>query len=358
MSASNTAKGGRDVVAYFAGHLANLVNGNDFLGEVEETVSLKPFSLYEKVHRSLVGNRKYSEVLVGVWAYPPPNTVEDAADFYFDHVVDRPIGSRGEGPSSADNLARLVASRAVGPVAPRPQLPLSIWKALVGGPTTLKRFLEKKELFELSNRILKCLDAANRPYAEVLRLGLCPKEWLVGDEAAGVNTLKAANAFLKALKAEMKGVFGRRPSAAEIEAAFAQAPVPGFKDPKSFASTLLGSAILTRLAGQDETFLTSFEAMEATLGEEVEAASDEPLMDAEEAAPFLEIAVAAGAIAAEEKRLLVGIMAGRSLAEAMGSNLYLRRRLKADFDNDLEAYINDLSGRTAKFIQAAGKARP
>jgi hypothetical protein len=358
MSASTSAKGGRDVVAYFAGHLANLVNGNDALGDSEETVSIKPFSLYEKVRRSLVGNRKYSEVLVGVWAYPPPNTVEDAADFYFDHVVDRPIGSRGEGPSSADNLANLVNSRAVGPVALRPQLPLSIWKALVGGPTTLRRFLEKKELFELSNRILKCLDAANRPYAEVLRLGLCPKEWLVGDDAVGVNTLKAANAFLKALKTEMKGVFGRRPSQIELEAAFAQAPVPSFKDVKAFAGTLLGSAILTRLAGQDETFLTSFEVVEATLGEQMEAESDEPLMDADEAAPFLEIAVAAGAIEHEEKRLLVAIMAGRPLVEAMGSNLYLRRRLKADFDNDLEAYINDLSSRTAKFIQAAGRARP
>ncbi len=358
MSASTSPKRGRDVVAYFAGHLANLVNGNDSLGEAEETVSLKPFSLFEKVHRSLVSNRKYSEILVGVWAYPPPNTVEDAADFYFDNVLDRPIGSRGEGPSSADNLASLVNSRAVGPVAPRPRLPLSIWKALTGGPTTLKRFLEKKELFELSNRILKCLDAANRPYAEVLRLGLCPKEWLVGDEAIGVNTLKAANAFLKALKLEMKGVFGRRPSQAELEAAFAQAPVPGYRDVKAFVATMLGSAILTRLAGQDETFLTSFEAVESTLSEEVEAEADEPLMDAEEAAPFLEVAVAAGAIALEEKRLLVGIMAGRSLAEEMGSNLYLRRRLKTDFDNDLEAYINDLSSRTAKFIRAAGSARP
>ncbi|HEV3044420.1 MAG TPA: hypothetical protein VGY52_11170 [Roseiarcus sp.] len=358
MSSGSAPKSGRDIVAYFAGHLANLVNGNDSLSEAEENVVIKPFSLFEKVHRTLVANRKYSEVLVGVWAYPPPNTVEDAADFYFDHVIDRPIGSRGEGPSSADNLANLIGSRAVGPSPPRPQVPLSIWKALVGGATTLKRFVEQKDLFELSNRILKCLDAANRPYAEVLRLGLCPKEWLVGDDAVGVNTLKAANAFLKALKSEMKGVFGRRPTPAELEAAFKTAPVPGYKEAKSFAATLLGSAILTRVAGQDETFLTSFEAVEQTLGEQLEAESDEPLMDAEEAAPFLEIAVSAGAIEAEEKRLLVAIMAGRSLAEVMGSNLYLRRRLKTDFGNDLEAYINDLSSRTARFISAAGRARP
>jgi hypothetical protein len=358
MSSGSAPKSGRDIVAYFAGYLANLVNGNDSLGESEATVSIKPFSLFEKVHRALVANRKYSEVLVGVWAYPPPNTAEDAADFYFDNVIDRPIGSRGEGPSSAENLANLIGSRAVGPSSARKPETLSIWKALVGGATTLQRFAEKKDLFELSNRILKCLDAANRPYAEVLRLGLCPKEWLVGDNAVGVNTLKGANAYLKALKAEMKGAFGRRPSQSEQEAAFALAPVPGFKDVRAFATTLLGSAILTRLAGQDETFLSSFEAVEATIGDQIEAESDEPLMDAEEAAPFLEIAVKAGAIEAEEKRLLVAIMAGRSLAEVMGSNLYLRRRLKLNFDNDLEAYINDLSSRTARFVSAAGRARP
>jgi len=358
MSSGSAPKGGRDVVAYFAGHLANLVNGNDWLSDREPSVVIKPFSLYEKVRRALVGNRRYSDVLVGVWAYPPPNSAEDAADFYFDGVLDRPIGGRGDEPSSADNLAKLIASRAIGPFPARGPGSLSIWKALVGGASTLRRFAEQKELFELSNRILKCLDAANRPYAEVLRLGLCPKEWLSGEEAIGVNTLKAANALLKALKSEMRGVFGRRPTQAELDAAFAHNPVPGFKDAKSFVATVFGSAILTRLAGQDETFLTSFDAVEATLEAEVEVEVEEPLMEAEEAAPYLEAAEAAGAIDGEEKRLLVAIMGGRSLAEVMGSNLYLRRRLKTEFDNDLEAYLDDLSTRTAKFVSAAARARP
>ena len=120
MSAGPPAKSGRDIVAYFAGHLANLVNGNDSLSDRDEIVVIKPFSLFERVHRSLIANRKYSEVLVGAWAYPPPNNAEDAADFYFDNVLDRPIGARGEGPSSADNLAALIGSHAIGPRAVRP----------------------------------------------------------------------------------------------------------------------------------------------------------------------------------------------------------------------------------------------
>jgi hypothetical protein len=358
MSQASAPKGGRDVVAYFAGHLANLVNGNDSLDDNEEIVAIKPFSLFERVRRSLTTNRKYAEVLVGAWAYPPPNSIEDAADFYFDNVLDRPIGGRGDGPSSADNLAALITSRLIGPRQIRAPGPLSIWKALTGGGASLRRFNDKRDLFELSNRILKCLDASNRPYAEVLRLGLCPKEWLVGDEAVGVNTLKAANAFLKVLKVEMNGEFGRRPQQKELEVAFFAAPVPGCKDAKAFAATPLGTAVLMRIAGQDQTFLLSFDAMEASQSAELVAETDEPLMRPDEAAPMLEGAVAAGVIDAQELALLAAIMAGRSLAEAMGSNLYLRRRLKADFDNDLEAYLDDLSSRTAKYVWKTESSRP
>lgn len=234
---------------------------------------------------------------------------------------------------------------------------MSTWKALVGGPARRRRFRETIELFELSNRILKCLDAANRPYAETLRLGLCPKEWLVGDDAAGVNTLKSANGFLKALKAKMGDKLGRRPSEEEIEAAFAAAPVPGSKTGKDFAATPLGAAIVSRVAGQDQTYLLSFESVEATQAAEIAEEADAPLMTQQEAAPYLEAAVEAGAIAPPERDLLAAIMAGRTLAEALGESLFLRRRVKADFEGDLAAYVEDLSARTARFVVAAA-ARP
>src|SRR5690606_20260013 len=108
-----------------------------------------------------------------------------------------------------------------------------------------RRFQAKAELYELSNRILKCLDAANRPYAEVLRLGLCPRDWLVGDAAVALNSLKAANTFLKALKQAMAGEVGRRPSPEELAQAWAAAPVPGFAVAAAFCTAPLGTAILS-----------------------------------------------------------------------------------------------------------------
>jgi hypothetical protein len=320
MRAGPAAKSGRDIVAYFAGHLANLVNGNDRLDEAEDIVVVKPFHLFERVRRLLISNRRYSEGLVGVWAYQPPDGVEDAADFYFDAVLDRPIAQRRDEPTSAHNLAALVASRAAGPRPAAPGGgPLSTWKALTGGALRLTRFRQRSELFEFSNRILKCLDAANRPYAETLRLGLCPKEWLVGDAAVGVNTLKSANAFLKALNSEMRGELGRRPARHELEAAFASAPIPGCRNAQEFASGPFGAAVLTRLAGEDRTTLVSFDAIEATMGAELAEAADEPLMTADEAQPFLDGAVEAGAIAPSERDLLAAIVGGKSLAEALGA---------------------------------------
>ena len=351
-------KGGRDVVAYFAGHLAHLVNGNDALPESEAFVTLKPFSLYDRLRRSLMQNRRYSDQLIGVWAYSPPDTLEEAADFYFDQVLDRPIGGRKGEKTSADTLAALVASHAAGPhAASNGAEPLSTWKALVGGPSKLRRFNAAGELFELSNRILKCLDACNRPYAEVLRLGLSPKEWLVGDTAVGVNTLKGANAFLKALKGAMNGEVGRRPSSQELEAAFASAPTPGYKTVADFTASPLGAAILSRLAGLDHTYFVSYEAIETSLAEELPDGGDEPLMRQDEAAPYIEAAIEARVVAAEEGELLKAILSGQPLTAAMGANLFLRRRLKNEFDGDIAAYVEDLSERMARFA-ADGEARP
>jgi hypothetical protein len=129
--------------------------------------------------------------------------------------------------------------------------------------------------------------------------------------------------------------------------------VPGTKTGKDFAATPLGAAIVSRVAGQDQTYLLSFESVEATQAAEIADEADAPLMTQQEAAPYLEAAVEAGAIAPPERDLLAAIMAGRTLNEALGESLFLRRRVKADFEGDIAAYVEDLSARTARFVIAA-----
>jgi hypothetical protein len=352
------AKGGRDLVAQFAGHLAHLLNGNDHLPPQAAEVEIKPFQLYDRVWRGLTANRRYLDGLVGLWSYPPPQESEAAADVYFDQVLDRPIGRRPGKPSSADNLRALIAARAVGLRAVKEEGELSTWKAMVDGPGRIRRFAEKAALFELSNLILKCLDAANRPYAEVLRLGLCPKDWLTGSEEVTVNTLKAANGFLKALREAMGGEVGRRPTPTELEAAFAAAPVPGSDTGAAFARTTFGGAILTRVAGQDVTRVVSYDAIEATISDGLaDEEEDEPLLAHDEALPLLDRALRAGVVAEDERGLLAAILEGRPLAEAMRGDLALRRRLKA-FDGDVGAYVADLSTRVAAFVRSEITGRP
>jgi len=357
MSSGPKASGGRNIVAYFAGHLANLVNGNDTLEPIQDFAEVKAFALYEKVRRTLATSPRYAEGLVGFWSYPPPGDVEDAADFYFDSVLQRPIAARKGEPTTADALCALMTAHGLKPTAAGPG-ERSTWSALTGaGGGRIRRFKPQEKLFELSNRILKCLDATNRPYAEVLRLGLCPREWLAGDDAVGVNTLKSANAFLKALKAAMNEEFGRRPTREELDAAYAKAAVPGYASAAEFARSPFGSAVLARIAGLDQTYLISFDAGEGPQLEALEKVEDEPLMNADEAAPFLKEAVAAGAISAAEGDLLAAIMAGRELMSALGDNLALRRRLKQEFNGDVGAYVDELSVRTARFVSEAA-SRP
>lgn len=347
------SKGGRDIVAYFAGHLANLVNGNDHLDPTTEIVTIKSFQLYERINRSLVGNKSYLDGLVGLWSYPPRTEADSAAEFYFDHVLDRPIARRGDAPSSSDTLRVLLVAHAADPFKVVDEPGLSTWKAVSKGPARLRRFQERAALFELSNRILRCLDAANRPYAEVLRLGLCPKDWLSGDEAAGVNLLKSSNAFLKALKTAMAWDLGRRPTAVELARAWEEAPVAGHPTVEAFAASPLGAAILTRIAGNDQTIMVSYDLIEGQLSEIAADDGDAALMEPEEALPILDSAVAAGAIAPFERGLLASILKGEPLAEAMRTDLGIRRRLKNEFDGDVEAYVADLSTRMARFAAEA-----
>ncbi|MDE3177172.1 MAG: hypothetical protein KGM15_13805 [Pseudomonadota bacterium] len=345
-------KSGRNIVAYFAGHLANLVNGGDTLDPAQDFAEIKAFSLYERVRRTLATSPRYVEGLVGFWSYPPPNEVEDAADFYFDCVLQRPIAARRSEPTTADLLAELMASHGLR-AAETAAGARTTWSALTGAGGRIRRFKPQPKLFELSNRILKCLDATNRPYAEVLRLGLCPKEWLTGDDAVGVNTLKSANAFLKALKGEMRGEFGRRPTREELDAAFARAAVPGHAHAADFAASLFGAAVLARIAGIDQTYLVAYGEGETNPLDAMEGDDDAALMNEEEAAPYLTQAVAAGVLSAAEGDLLRAILVGSELWPAMANNLELRRRLKKDFGGDVSAYVEDLTARTARFVSEA-----
>jgi hypothetical protein len=229
--------------------------------------------------------------------------------------------------------------------------PLSTWKALIGGTPRRRRFVPRDRLFELSNRILKCLDAANRPYAEVLRLGLCPKDWLNGEDAVPTNTLKAANSFLSALRHGLGGEVGRRAKPSELEAAWAKAPVPGHPDAASFARSPLGAAILARLAGEGGISHVSADLLDLA-GDLAGGEDDLDLMKPAEAVPFLDAAVKGAAISLEERDLLAAILAGEKLSDLLRNSLTLRRRLRDGFGNDVQAYVSDLSERTAAFVSA------
>ncbi len=101
--------------------------------------------------------------------------------------------------------------------------------------------------------------------------------------------------------------------------------------------------------------MVSFDDVEAFVSD-IADDEDDPLVSEEEALPLLERAVRAGAVAADEKTLLAAILEGRPLADAMKTDLGLRRRLKNEWEGDLAAYVSDLSARVAAFVRREREA--
>lgn len=342
-------KSGRDCTALVAGHMANLINGNDRLDDSLVNVDIDSYRLFGSIIRLLANNKNYRNSLVGYWTFPADIEKEIAAEFYFDNVIDRPVGRKAQKPSSTDNLRAFLLKRSVAPMEVREEGELSTWGAITRGPGKIIRCVERETLYQLSNLILKCLDAANRPYAEILRLGLSPKDWIGTDAEVGVNRLKGTNAFVKALRSRLDATPERRaPNAQELEETWAEVQIPGFKKCENFLQSAFGKAVIQRLSGSDQVRVVSFDELEAFIaaGEDDEELD---LMSADEAFLGVEEAAASSVISTEEKLLLTSILNGESLDDVLSSNLAVRRRLKNEFDNDIESWISDLSTRVAEF---------
>lgn len=348
-------KSGRDMVALFAGHIAHLLNGNDHLDRSAPVVEIAAFRLYERICHLLTENRRYCEFLIGLWSYPQPADPQDAAETYFVSVLERPIRRRAGKPSSANDLRDFLKQRTAGPMPLKPEPDeLSTWSAMVDGPTRIRRCREQEDLHRLANLVLRCLDACNRPYAELLRLGLCPRDWQ-GENEVPVNSLKAANTLLKALKSILNGDYGRRINQTELQSAWQNAPVPGYADAAEFAASTLGRAVLSRLSGDDVTRTIAID----DLGDRADflaAPEVEEIMSPDEVAAPLEAARRAGVISEAESLLLNALFSGEALVDALKSSLELRRRLRNDFDGDLELFVGDLSARLTDFSLAQASA--
>ena len=116
----------------------------------------------------------------------------------------------------------------------------------------------------------------------------------------------------------------------------------------AFVPKIIGETLAAR--GMSEASLIA--DWPAIVGEtiaETVAEDSAPLMDGGEAGPHLDAAVAAQAIAPAERALLAAIMDGVSIAEALGANPFLRRRIKTEFNGDVSAFVEDLADRAARF---------
>jgi len=113
---------------------------------------------------------------VGVWAIHRPTASRRRRNLFRPRAR-RPIAARRDEPTSADNLAALIATRAAGPIAPPPArraaVDLEGAGRRPGPPAPLPRNQRAVRTVEPHPQVPRRRQPA---YAETLRLGLCPKE--------------------------------------------------------------------------------------------------------------------------------------------------------------------------------------
>ncbi len=316
---SGAAKGGRDLVAQYAGHLANLLNGNDHL----RPMRLRRRARLPAVRAGLArahDNRRYWRVSSDCGPITAAG-IRRGRRCLFRPGAGSADRASARQPSSADNLRDYLVAAAASPFHADAAGELSTWKAMVDGPQRIRRPARTNGPVRAVESLLKCLDAANRPMPKCCATRPVPKDWLTGSEEVTVNTLKSANGFLKALRVAMNDEVGRRTSTEELENGLRAIPRARQRHRRRFRPHHPWRRHPERVAGQDVTRFVSFEQVETVLSETFRTRTTTPCSP-----PTRRCRCSTGPWHAVPSRptsgpLLAAILEGRPLAEAMRSDI-------------------------------------
>lgn len=359
----------RHTVQKFAAFLAHLFNGSD---QDEDVVVLNYGDIFQRVTRLLEANPTYHNEVAGA-RYCMAEGWDEAnvlTSFYFDRIIDRPLGiNRGKRSSVTFDLLlsmlQRCASEAVAVAclereesntaaggnvtpfdpdmrelltnmgallahaAPRSgayddppvlrlggqgaELPqtLSVWQAATAAPRRIRRLEQGPVFLEFCSRVINAVETANRPSLELLNIGLCPGDWL--DEVP-LNQLRAIGRLIRRVLNHQEGDVRLAEVAPNVWAqAWAEEPVPKFDSVEDF----LASPMAQALTGRATAVVIAGELPEDDLLEQDGEASDPEqhvLCGAEEFARLLALAREANVIEQREAAFMRALFEGEPLA--------------------------------------------
>lgn len=395
----------RHLVQTFAAMLAHLMNGERGGG-----VSLEPYEVYRRLTAVLAKPNGTYVRLTG-HGQMVDRTEEEAAQLYFDHVLDRrmflardghthkahelflalcrrgvasawpraglartasqvvPIGSPPPDFSAvAQELRRLPADlsggnpalttrEAAGPL--RLAVPgathevaeeMSIWGAINCAPRKLQPLSTPDDFNAFCSLVIKAVEAANAQYGTLVALGLSPIDW----RDLSVNTAKKLSAFINDVR-ETAAAEGKEPNTLALwQAIWKRREVPGYDTAEQLWGSELGQAVRgqARVWRQDDSDLSTLEADEGD--------SEERMLDRLSLGRMIEVAMAAGVIGSVEGKVLRQLMDGAAL-DAIAQQPEVAAAL-AERGMKIAAFVNDIAtrirGQAGKKKVATSAARP
>jgi hypothetical protein len=364
----------RGLVLRFAGYIAHLLNECDDAG----TVGVQAFSVYRTIMAALEARESASQtgrydVLVGRKLLGPNVAADEAAEAYFEQVLERPLwlardqhvhkghelflalcrrglgdvwrtaelrrghprGLPAGGDLSADvrgvfdRLANMgcglsdgnpaKSTRALhGPLqlhvaehaAPVPE-EMSVWAAICCAPLRLRALERGPEFHAFCSVVIKAVEAANAHYGALLSLGLSPRDW----RDLSLNTAKKTSAFLSKVR-ELARLTGRTPRALAVwQEVWPQQHVPGYSSAEEFRGSELGQALL---APQAPIWVDD------AIDDLAVPSREEHVLDAVSFERMLELAEKAGIVRSCEVRVLMGLYLEQTTMEQIANGAVCR----------------------------------
>ena len=396
----------RHTVQKFAAFIAHLFNGSD---RNDDILVLNYGEIYQKLTRLLEVNAAYRDDVAG-GRFCSTETWSEAnalTNFYFDRILDRPLGiNRGKTSSVTFDLllamlqrcasdavadARLEPPRGgdtnggnvtsldpdvrelisnVGSLLAQPPDPglaaaydvpptlmmsayslplpqtLSVWQAATAAPRRVKQLKQGPEFLRFCSKMINAVETANRPCLELLNIGLCPGDWL--DEVP-LNQLRAIGRLVRRVLNHSDDKVTLADISDDIwRAAWDEEKVPRFDTVEAFLASPVAQALTGRATSMVITGeLPSDDVLEHSGGEP--SPEDDVISGAEEFARMLALARDANVIDESEQKIMLALYQGETLTTLADHPEYSGMIGKQQ--RKVERFISELQERLLDFAR-------
>ena len=395
----------RSLVLRFAAFLAHLLDEHDGAG----VVHVQTFAIYKKIMaaleaRELANERGRYDALIGKGLLGPGVRADEAAEAYFEQVLQRPLylardqhvhkghelflalcrrgsqtswqtarlvrgfdvgGARRDDLSSDmrgvfARLARLdcgisegnpaTSTRALHgalhlQVAGRQAMvaeEMSVWEAICCAPSRLGPLQRGAELHGFCSVVIKAVETANAHYGTLLSLGLSPRDW----RDLSLNTAKKTSAFLSKVREQARIAKAGPQTLAVWQAAWTQQQVPGYASAEALWGSELGQALRSP-------------HIPAWVEEQTEAAvasREDKVLDAVSYERMLTLAQNAGIIRPCDAHVLVELYLDRTTIEEIASGPSFQELLGSDAKPSRRAVVEHLRKLVARIRRHSDEA--